>query len=59
MNGGGGKGANVAVSSARMLGRDKVVLFGASGSDLVANEHLEILRKDGDAFIGTFRQIQP
>jgi ribokinase len=43
----GGKGANVAVSSARLLGRDKVVLFGALGSDLVANEHLEILRKDG------------
>src|SRR5439155_10287208 len=30
-----------------LLGRDKVVLFGALGSDLVANEHLEILRKDG------------
>jgi ribokinase len=43
----GGKGANVAVSSARILGRDKVVLFGALGSDLLAKEHLEILRKDG------------
>src|SRR6266571_4146279 len=43
----GGKGANVAVSSARILGKDKVVLFGALGSDLIAKEHLEILRKDG------------
>ncbi len=43
----GGKGANVAVSSARILGRDKVALFGALGSDFIANKHLEILRKDG------------
>ncbi|HYT43912.1 MAG TPA: PfkB family carbohydrate kinase, partial [Methylomirabilota bacterium] len=43
----GGKGANVAVSSARILGKDKVVLFGALGSDLIAKEHLEILRKEG------------
>jgi ribokinase len=43
----GGKGANVAVSSARILGRDKVALFGALGSDFIANKHLEILRNDG------------
>ncbi|MDQ6667979.1 MAG: PfkB family carbohydrate kinase [Thermoproteota archaeon] len=43
----GGKGANVAVSSAWILGRDKVALFGALGSDFIAKKHLDILRKDG------------
>ncbi|MFY9799221.1 MAG: PfkB family carbohydrate kinase [Candidatus Nitrosopolaris sp.] len=43
----GGKGANVAVASSRILGKDKVVLFGALGSDFIADKQLEILRNEG------------
>ncbi|MFY9868537.1 MAG: PfkB family carbohydrate kinase, partial [Candidatus Nitrosopolaris sp.] len=43
----GGKGANVAVASARILGRDKVALFGALGSDFIADKQLEVLRNEG------------
>jgi ribokinase len=43
----GGKGANVAVASSRILGRDKVALFGALGSDFIADKQLEILRNEG------------
>jgi ribokinase len=42
----GGKGANVAVASSRILGKDKVALFGALGSDFIADK-FEILRKEG------------
>jgi sugar/nucleoside kinase (ribokinase family) len=41
----GGKGANVAVASSRILGRDKVALFGALGSSL--DKQLEVLRNEG------------
>jgi ribokinase len=43
----GGKGANVAVASSRILGRDKVALFGALGSDIIADKQLEVLRNEG------------
>lgn len=43
----GGKGANVAVASSRILGKDKVALFGALGSDIIADKQLEILRNEG------------
>src|SRR5438093_2374606 len=43
----GGKGANVAVASSRILGKDKVALFGALGSDFIADKQLEILRNEG------------
>jgi ribokinase len=43
----GGKGANVAVASSRILGKDKVALFGALGSDFIADRQLEILRNEG------------
>jgi len=43
----GGKGANVAVASSRILGRDKVALLGALGSDFIADKQLEILRNEG------------
>jgi ribokinase len=43
----GGKGANIAVSSSRILGKNKVAIFGALGSDFIANKQLEILRKEG------------
>src|SRR5215469_4683575 len=43
----GGKGANVAVASSRILGRDKVALFGALGLDWTADKQLEVLRNEG------------
>ena len=43
----GGKGANVAVASSRILGKDKVALFGALGSDFIADKQLEVLRNEG------------
>jgi ribokinase len=43
----GGKGANVAVASSRILGRDKVALFGALGLDWTADKQLEVLGNEG------------
>lgn len=43
----GGKGANVAVAAARLLGPGRVHLFGALGGDPEGEEHLEILRQEG------------
>ncbi|HXX98656.1 MAG TPA: PfkB family carbohydrate kinase [Candidatus Bathyarchaeia archaeon] len=43
----GGKGANVAVASSRILGKHKVALFGALGSDFIADKQLEVLRNQG------------
>ncbi|MGC2575795.1 MAG: PfkB family carbohydrate kinase [Candidatus Nitrosopolaris sp.] len=43
----GGKGANVAVASSRILGKDKVALFAALGSDFIADKQLEVLRNEG------------
>lgn len=43
----GGKGTNVAVASCRILGKDKVALLGALGSDFIANKQLEILKNEG------------
>jgi ribokinase len=43
----GGKGANVAVASSRILGKGKVALFGALGSDFIADKQLEVLRNEG------------
>jgi ribokinase len=43
----GGKGANVAVASSRILGKDKVALLGALGSDFIADKQLEILKNEG------------
>jgi ribokinase len=43
----GGKGANVAVASSRILGKDKVALFGALGSDFIADKQVEVLRNEG------------
>ncbi len=43
----GGKGANTAVASARILGRDKVGLIGALGNDGIGEEQLKILGEEG------------
>jgi ribokinase len=43
----GGKGANVVVASSRILGRDKVALFGALGSDFIADKQVEVIRNEG------------
>ena len=43
----GGKGANVAVACARILGRGKVAFIGALGRDEVAARQLSALREEG------------
>ncbi len=43
----GGKGANVAVASARILGRNNVCFVGALGNDRIAEMQVEELRKEG------------
>lgn len=43
----GGKAANVAVASARILGPDEVALIGCLGRDDIARQQIEILRGEG------------
>jgi ribokinase len=43
----GGKGANVAVAAARILGRDRAAFIGALGTDEVARRQIRELRKEG------------
>jgi ribokinase len=43
----GGKAANVAVASARILGPDEVALIGCLGRDDIARQQIEILKGEG------------
>ena len=43
----GGKGANVAVAAARLLGRGEAAFIGALGKDDIAQKQLEILESEG------------
>jgi len=43
----GGKGANVAVAAARLLGPDETALIGCLGRDSIAEQQIEILKKEG------------
>jgi ribokinase len=43
----GGKGANVAVAAARLLGRETAAFIGALGTDAIAKVQLRELRKEG------------
>jgi ribokinase len=43
----GGKGANVAVAAARMLGKGRAAIIGALGSDELAKRQLRDLKKEG------------
>ena len=43
----GGKGANVAVAAARILGRGRVAFVGALGDDELASRQLSTLREEG------------
>jgi len=43
----GGKGANVAVAAARLLGRNRAAFVGALGTDAIAKVQLRELRKEG------------
>ncbi len=43
----GGTGANVAVAAARILGRNRSALIGALGSDGIAREQIQDLRREG------------
>jgi len=45
--GAGGKGGNVSVAVARLLGPDKVAMIGALGSDEIADSQLGLLRSEG------------
>jgi len=48
----GGKGANVAVAAARVLGRGRTAFIGALGTDEIAARQLRELRKEGIATDG-------
>src|SRR5208282_2364534 len=43
----GGKAGNTAVAAAKLLGRDRVAIFGGLGNDSVANDHVKIFEKEG------------
>ena len=43
----GGKAANVAVASARILGPDQAALIGCLGEDSIAHQQIEILKGEG------------
>jgi ribokinase len=43
----GGKGANVAVAAARMLGKERAAFIGALGTDYVAKRQVRELKKEG------------
>ncbi len=48
----GGKAANAAVASARILGPEQVALIGCLGKDSVADQQLKILKEEGVAVSG-------
>lgn len=50
----GGKGANVAVAAARMLGRGKAAFIGALGTDRIAGAQIQELKKEGVVTDGVF-----
>ena len=50
----GGKGANVAVAAARVLGPGKAAFIGALGSDEVAAIQLRLLKKERVVTVGVF-----
>jgi ribokinase len=56
----GGKGANIAVASARVLGKGRVALFGSLGTDHIAARQIDILRAEGviTGFIRRDREVQ-
>ena len=43
----GGKGGNTAVAAARLLGRDRVAIFGGLGIDSIATEQIKIFEREG------------
>ena len=43
----GGKAGNTAVAAARLLGRDRAVIFGALGNDSIATEQIRIFQQEG------------
>jgi len=51
----GGKGANVAVAAARLLGRAKAAFIGALGTDAIARVQLHELKKEGVLTDGVVR----
>ena len=53
----GGKGANVAIASARILGSDKVGIIGGLGDDDIAERQIQILKEEG-VNISTVKRIK-
>ena len=53
----GGKGANVAVASARILGSNNVGVIGALGDDDIAKRQIKILKDEG-VNVSCVKQIQ-
>ena len=43
----GGKAGNTAVAAARLLGKDRVAIFGGLGNDPVAAEHVRVFEAEG------------
>ncbi|UCD72996.1 MAG: hypothetical protein JSW01_06030 [Candidatus Bathyarchaeota archaeon] len=43
----GGKGANVAVATSRILSKDEVAIFGGLGDDVIGREQIETLAREG------------
>ena len=43
----GGKGANVAVAAARLLGSKQAAIIGGLGNDAIGKQHVEIFEKEG------------
>jgi ribokinase len=48
----GGKAGNTAVAAARLLGRDRAVIFGALGNDSIATEQIRIFKQEGVVVTG-------
>lgn len=48
----GGKAGNTAVAAARLLGRDRAMIFGALGIDSIATEQIRIFKQEGVVVTG-------
>ena len=48
----GGKGGNTAVAAARLLGKNRAVIFGALGNDSIASEQIRIFGQEGVVVTG-------
>jgi len=56
----GGKGANVAVAAARILGKDECAMVGGIGNDEIGNKHLQIFSEEGvdNRYLIRFKEVE-